>query len=553
MTLDVENLRGRRNTDRWNRTSVGDLFERIAWSDPGREVIVAWEGAYESPENARLTAARADALANRYANAMRAAGIHEGQIVMMICENSAEAILCKIGLAKAGVTIAPVNPNLNGDVLQELAELCKPAAIIADAEYCGIAAGLAEANGFPLLHQIAIGEAVGDLPGFADFIDNAPETETDAEIHGDDIWQLLFTSGSTSTPKGVMQSHHNVMYTALSFTGSAMVGLSYESEYVACSFLPIIYHVGDAFLYKSVMCDGKIVIGRRFHPRQIAEAVDREKVTLLWGGAPHAIEAINAELENDPALATDSLRTVIFGWAPMNPALREKLHARVGGHVKFVEIIGQTEVCCAHRFWLEKHDALYRDTAPKENYVGQPQGLLAARIVDDQGNAIEQGDARVGEAVYRSPALMAGYYRKPEDTTEAFRDGWFHGGDAFKWGCDGQRILADRLKDIVKSGGENVTSIRVEAVVTSHPAVLKTAVVGLPHRRWGEAVTAFVTLRLGASVSDEELAEHVKSHLAPFERPKRYVTLDALPETIGGKVQKHILRRTYQDLYGTEE
>ncbi|MGD9863817.1 MAG: class I adenylate-forming enzyme family protein [Pseudodonghicola sp.] len=553
MALDVENLRGRRNTDRWNRTSIGDVFERITWADPDREVIVAWDGAYENPENARLSAARADALANRYANAMRAAGIREGRIVMMICENSAEAILCKIGLAKAGITVAPVNPNLNADVLQDLVQLCKPAAIIADSDFCAIAAELADRNGFPLLMQIVLGQTSSDAPSFAAFIAGAPETEPEVEIHGDDIWQLLFTSGSTSTPKGVMQSHHNVMYTALSFTGSAMVGLDYESNYVACSFLPVIYHVGDAFLYKSIMCDGKIVIGRRFHPRQIAEAVEREKVTLLWGGAPHAIEAINAEWEKDTALSTETLRTVIFGWAPMNPVLRERVHARAGAQVKFVEIIGQTEVCCAHRFWLEKHDALYRETAPKENYVGQPQGLLAAKISDPEGNPIPMGDDRVGEAVYRSPALMAGYFRKPEDTAEAFRNGWFHGGDAFKWGRDGQRILADRLKDIVKSGGENVTSIRVEAVVTAHPAVLKTAVVGLPHRRWGEAVTAFVILRPGAAVSDQELAEHVKSHLAPFERPKRYMTLEALPETIGGKVQKHVLRQTYAELYEAEE
>lgn len=549
MQIDVERLRGRRNTERWNRTSVGDLFERITWGDPEREVLVAWEGAYESPENARLTASRADALANRYANAMRRAGVREGRIVMMLCDNSAEALLCKIGLAKAGITVAPVNPGLSPQVLQDLVGLCRPAAIVADSEFCGLARGLAEAAGIPLLHQILLGAPSCDAPGFAAFVEGAEEGEPRVEIHGDDIWQLLFTSGSTSTPKGVMQSHHNLFYTALSFVGCNVAGLAFERDCVSCSFLPLIYHVGDAFLYASILADGKFVIGRRVQPRQIAEAVAREKASLLWAGAPHAIETVTAEFEQDPALAGQSLRTVMFGWAPMHPALRERVRRRLGGQVRFVEIIGQTEVCCAHRFWLERHEGLYLRTAPKENYVGQPQALLAAKISDAEGGAVGAGEDRVGEALYRSPALMAGYYLKPEETAEAFRDGWFHGGDAFAWGEEGQRILADRLKDIVKSGGESVTSIRVEAVVTSHPAVLKTAVVGLPHARWGEAVTAFVILRPGAGVSEEELSRHVRPQLAAFERPKRFVVLEALPETIGGKVQKHILRRDHAGLY----
>lgn len=549
MKIDVENLRGRRNTARWNRTSVGDVFDRIRWSDPEREVLTAWEGAYEDPENARLTAARADMLANRHANAVQAAGLQAGDIVMMICENSAEALLSKVGLAKAGVTVAPVNPSLRLEVLQDLVALCRPKAIIADREFAALANGLADCNGIRVLHQIRIGEGDCSAPDFTSFIAHASTTEPDVEIHGDDIWQLLFTSGSTSTPKGVMQSHHNLMYTALSFVGCGVAGLEYERDYVVCSFLPLIYHVGDAFVYSALMADGRFVIGRRVHPRQIAEVVTCEKVTFLWAGAPHAIDVVSEEFEKDSTLSSEYLRTVMFGWAPMNPALRDRASKAMGDQVKFVEIIGQTEVCCAHRFWLERNDDLYLRTAPAENYVGQPQALMAAKIADPVGKEIKIGNDEVGEAVYRSPALMAGYFRKHDETQKVFHDGWFHGGDAFKWGDDGQRILADRLKDIVKSGGENVTSIRVEAVVTSHPAVQKTAVVGLPHDRWGEAVTAFVILRADAHVTEDELAEYVKPQLANFERPKRFVFLEALPETIGGKVQKHVLRANHAGLY----
>jgi acyl-CoA synthetase (AMP-forming)/AMP-acid ligase II len=549
MKLDVENLRGRRNTGRWNRTSIGDVFDRIRWSDPDREVLTSWEGAYENLENAHLTAARADILANRHANAVRTAGLKEGDIVMMVCENSAEALISKIGLAKAGVTVAPVNPSLSIEVLQYLVALCTPKAIIADTEFASLAKALANEHHIPLLHQIRIGEGVCDAPDFTAFTRDASVREPDVEIHGDDIWQLLFTSGSTSKPKGVMQSHHNIMYTALSFVGCGTARLEYEDDLTVCSFLPLIYHVGDAFIYSSLMAGGRFVMGRRVHPRQIAEAISREKVSFLWAGAPHAIETVVSEFEKDSEMLSTQLRTVMFGWAPMNPALRDRAYKALGDQIRFAEIIGQTEVCCAHRFWLERNDELYRRTAPKENYVGQPHALMAAKIVTSSGREIAPDENEVGEAVYRSPALMAGYYRKPEETQKVIRDGWFHGGDAFKWGEGGQRILADRLKDIVKSGGENVSSMRVEAVVTSHPAVQKTAVVGLPHDRWGEAVTAFVILRANAYVTEDELANHARLHLAGFERPKRFVFLATLPETIGGKVQKHILRARYAELY----
>lgn len=549
MAIDTQSLRGRRNTDRWNRISMGDLFERVKWAAPDRVVLRCWTGAYEQPSNAALTASSADNQANRYANALRSRGINEGQIVMMICENSAEAVLAKIGMAKAGVTIAPLNPNLGSDVIEQLVELCKPAGLVADSDFLDKALPIANKFGIPVLHQIRIAARESGLPTFADFIVSASPLEPDVEIHGDDIWELLFTSGSTSVPKGVMVSHANTMFSALSFNGIGMIGIENESDFVICSFLPMIYHVGDGLLYNAAMSGGCALIGRKFIPRATAEAISKHEVTCLWGGAPQAIDAITAEFSKDPALSSESLRTVIFGWAPMNPQVYQRARQHLGSKTKYIEIIGQTEVVCAHRFWLEKHNELYLRTSPLENYVGEPHGLLAAAIAGDAGTIVPPGDERVGEAMYRSPALMAGYYKKEADTREAFRDGWFHGGDAFRWGEENQRILADRIKDIVKTGGENVTCIRVEAAISTHPAVLKAVVVGLPHKRWGEAVTAFVVLKPGQSVAVEELHSAARSKLAPFEVPKEIRIVESLPETVGGKVQKHILRKNYSSLF----
>lgn len=548
MKINVVNLRNRTARDRWNRVSMGDIFERISWHDPDRVVIQAWDGAFESRENAELTAGRADRLANKYANGVIQNNIPPGRIVMMVCENSTEGILVKIGLAKAGVTIAPINPNLNEDVIGNLIDLCEPAAIVIDSQFHEKIKPLIEKHNLKILHHINIG-GEKHTPSFSEFVDAHSDKEPDIDIGGDDIWELLFTSGSTSTPKGVMVSHHNTMYVGLSFNGLAMNGVDYERNLTMCSFLPIIYHVGDGLIYNAVISGGKIVIGRRFSPRELAQAIDKHKVNCLWGGAPQAIEAVTAEFKRDFNLNPHSLRTIIFGWAPLNPQVYDYIKQILGIQVKLIEIIGQTEVCCAHRFWLEKHIDLYRKTAPQENYVGEPHGLLAAMIADKDGQPIKDGDFTVGEAVYRSPSLMAGYYKKPEDTKQALQGGWFHGGDAFKWGENKQRILADRFKDIIKTGGENVTCIRVEAIISLHPGVQRAVIVGLPHERWGEAVTAFVIPKPGAELKESDLLNFVRNKLALFEMPKKVIFVDSYPETVGGKVQKHIIRSQNANIY----
>ena len=154
-----------------------------------------------------------------------------------------------------------------------------------------------------------------------------------------------------------------------------------------------------------------------------------------------------------------------------------------------------------------------------------------------------------GEAVYRSPIMTAGYYRNPEATAEAFRGGWFHSGDSATVDDQGLRIMVDRYKDIVKTGGENVSSMRVEAVLMAHPDVLRAAVIGLPHERWGEPVTAVVVPQPGVTPDEAELLAFCRERLAGFESPKRVIVAEALPETVGGKVLKYKLRATHSALY----
>ena len=212
-------------------------------------------------------------------------------------------------------------------------------------------------------------------------------------------------------------------------------------------------------------------------------------------------------------------------------------------------IFGQTEAIACHRFWPAKWPEVYARSAPMLNYVGVPSPLLASDVVDETGASLLGQPNTPGEAVYRSPIMTAGYYLNEEATREAFRDGWFHSGDSVVVDDDGLRIMVDRFKDIVKSGGENVSSLRVEAVLHAHPAVEKAAVIGLPHEHWGEAVTAVVVPRSGVEVDESVLIAYCRERLAGYETPKAVVFTDALPETVGGKVLKYRLRQAHADLF----
>jgi acyl-CoA synthetase (AMP-forming)/AMP-acid ligase II len=549
---DVTSLRGRRATERWNRVAVADIVERMTWSFPDRTALVGWGDAVADPAFARVSYRDADRTANRLAHGLAAEGLRPGDIVLMVCENSVEAFLTKLGVAKAGMTVAPLNPSLAPDVIAELIARVEPKFAVVDAElWAGVEPAFAASGLRPSVTIEAGGRPVPGTVSFAAFLDGRPDTEPDVEIHGDDVWELLFTSGTTALPKAVMLTHTGATLTGQGFALSLTRGLRIEDELVLCSFLPMIYHIGDqAFAISTLSTGGTLVLGRRPDPAQIAAAVAGERVTAIWGGSPQLLGALAPHLGTVDAT---SLRVIVYGWAAMDPALLAELRRHCAPDLLVFEILGQTEAIPCHRFWPDRWPELYAATAPAQNYVGVPSPLLASTVLDPDGASLAGTPGVPGEAVYRSPAVMAGYYRDPEATAEAFRFGWFHSGDSCVYDDHGLRIMVDRYKDIVKSGGESVSSIRVEAVLGQHPAVLRAAVVGLPHDRWGEAVTAFVILRPDAVAKEDELVGWCRERLAGFETPKLVIRVDALPETVGGKVLKYRLRAEYAGAYSSQE
>ncbi|WP_217995758.1 class I adenylate-forming enzyme family protein [Kribbia dieselivorans] len=542
----MTSLYGRRNTDRWNRMVVGDVFERVRWSTPDKVALIGWEGAYGSADLARVTYAEADDRANQVANALLARGLERGARVLLYCDNSIEAVLSMIGVAKAGLVAVPVNPHLAGDLLRWVVDLTEPSFVIADAEHVGRAADvLGSAPGVGVTIEIGGVAAAGSV-GWEAWLREVPTSEPDVEIalHADDIWCLTFTSGTTAMPKASMSSNTFSYLSAWAYSMSLTRGLDVETDLIQATFLPIIYHTGfSSSVLASVLTGGTLVLGRRPNAEALALAVTTTRATAVWAGAPLWVQKLTDEATAHPAsIDLSSLTVVMFAWGTIRPAMFEEVRRVCADGVRLLEVFGQTESMSCYRFWPHREPAKFAESIEGVNHVGRPNPLLAAQIVDLDGTPLRGTVGVPGEAVYRSPAISSGYYRDEVATAEAFRGGWFHSEDSCRYTDDGSQIMVDRYKDIVKSGGENISSLRVETVLADCPGVEKVAVVGIPDDRWGERVIAVLTARAGAEVTEEAVLDYARAHLAGYEVPKQVLVVDALPETVGGKVQKHRVR-----------
>lgn len=544
MSFDVENFRHRRNDDRWNRVAVGDIIERVTWSEPDKLALIMTADCTVDPRYARVTYAEANAVINRVANALLARGLPPAARVAMLCDNSGEAWLAKIGIAKAGLVAAPINVMMAPDVIADCLEHVEAKyAIVDQAQWDKLGASLAARGIEPL---VAIGPRVDyPVPGFEAFLGDASDGEPDVRIHGDDIWEILFTSGTTARPKAVMLSHTYTYMTAYAHAVTLTRGLDHESDLRHATFTPMVFHIGDhACIFSALIVGGTAVVGRKPEGPAMAETITRERVTCLFGGSPQFVESLIRAVHETPfAYDLDSLTVMYFGWAPLAPGSLAAFRRLCRPGLKVYEIIGQTEAVVCHRFHIDRNLGMYLREAPAVNHVGKPSPLLASTVMDDEGRDLRGQPGVQGEAVYRSPAMFSGYYRDEKATEEAFAGGWFHSGDSFVYHDDDVRLMVDRYKDIVKSGGENVSSIRVEAVLQQHPQVARAAVIGMPDERWGEAVTACVIPTRPGEFDEQAVIAFARERLAGFETPKRIVLLDEFPTTVGGKILKYKLRQ----------
>ncbi|WP_293372414.1 AMP-binding protein [Nevskia sp.] len=549
MKQDVETLYDRRADQRWERVSVGDIFERMRWSQPDKLALIAAPCAIRDPRLASLTYRQGDETVNAIAHGLLSRGLARGARVALFCDNSNDAFLCKLACAKAGLVAVPINTMMAADMVEHSLRHVGVSAAIVDAEAWPRARIAIEAAGVPVLAAIVDrdGQTSG-LPLLAELMHGQPTTEPEVRIHGDDIWEILMTSGTTAMPKAVMISHSCTYLAGLNQASAYSRGLSFESDYRICTFLPAIYHIGDQIFPMSAwLAGGSVVLGRTPTATNLCAAITAQRPSTLFVGSPQFLADLvrTAEALN-PTPDLSSLRIVIYGWGAVDPAMRTRLQ-RLNPQAHLVGIFGQTECVALHRFPVEQYPEVYQQTAPATNIVGLPTPLLASTVMDEDGRSLHEQPGARGEVVYRSPIMTAGYFRDEEATRKAFRHGWFHSGDMCEFRDDGLRVMVDRYKDVVKSGGENVSSLRVEAVVGLHPSVARVAVIGRPDPRWGEAVTAIVVLRAGEVLDEIALSAFCRERLAGYETPKAFIAVDDLPVTVGGKVLKYKLRQMLVD------
>lgn len=548
MEIDVHSLYNRKKINRWERVSVGDVFERIAHTFPDKEAIVGWQGAFADKSNARLTYKHADEKANQFANGLIKKGLQRGDRILFFCDNSVEAFLAKVAVAKAGMVYVPINTMMAPDVIAHIIDYVEPKFIVVDSVHWKKVQPIIDEKKLMVDITIPIeGDVISGSQSFEEFISKYEKTEPNVDVHSDDIWEILFTSGTTSMPKGVMISHMNTYFASMNASLYLTRGLRFQSELVASSFLPVIYHVGDqAIPFAAFLSGGKFIIGRAPDASTLAEAITKEKITALWGGPPAIIKGLTDVLEeHKDKYNPGSLTLILYGWGALDKVYDHKLKKLCGEQLSVAKIYGQTESISGYYFEHDRWTEVYAENSDV-NYVGVPNPLLASVLLDDDGHVVTEPGI-VGEVVHQSPVMMSGYYKDEKATHEAFKGGWFHSGDVCQYDENGLAIMVDRKKDVIKSGGENVSSIRVENILLGNPSVSKVAVVGVPNEKWGEIVTGVVVLKENSQVAGDELINYCRRKLAGFETPKQIIFVDCLPETIGGKVLKHKLREQLEN------
>lgn len=478
---------------------------------------------------------------NKVVHAIENLKISKGGRIAILDYNTYRYMELYFGMAMSGYVLSPLNIRLTDEEYAYILDNSEAEAIIFHSDfkqtmqrvhkqlstikYFYIADGLADEEWISGTYEELINSASSDP------VENEPEDENS-------MLNLYYTSGTTGKPKGVMLTHRNIYANAM----TTIISFRLDDTTVWHHIAPL-FHLADAFFIWSVTYQGGChVMERQFNPQAVLNRIQEEKIS-----AAMMVPTMINFLINVPEIDQydlSSLKWIMVGGAPLSPANAKRMMEKLG--CQYISGYGLTETTPLLTVGNLKSTLLDMSEDQKINYITRT-GLevpgVDLRVVDTNNKDVPWDGKTVGEIIVRGDNVMKGYWKLPEETGKAIKNGYFYTGDLATIDGEGYVLIVDRAKDIIISGGENIASIEVENVLYMHPDILECAVVALPDEKWGEIPKAFVTLKQDKKVSEDELVDFCKERLAKFKVPKRIEFIPALPKTGSGKILKVELRK----------
>jgi fatty-acyl-CoA synthase len=501
--------------------NVGSLLTIPANKFPDRTALIH--------ENKRFTYRQFNERSNRIAQALLSFGLQKGDRVATLLFNSPEVVEVFMGAAKAGGVFTPINFRLAAEEVIHLVNHSDARIFAFGEEFFSLVGNI-----LPQLCKVEKFVSVGKAP-FPQALEYEPllrgsrDDEPRIAVSEEEECQMLYTSGTTGKPKGAVLTHGNVLW---NLVNTLLAREDKEGE-IALISGPL-YHaaaLNNHFLIRLALA-GASVLMKHFDPQRFMETIEREKVNVI-SGAP-AMFHLLLNLPGVERYDTRSITRCTLGSSTLPDETKKKLLKLFPNAGGIYDVYGATEV--SPTLTVLKAADSFRKTA----CVGPAVPFLEARIVDPHDREVPRGEP--GEIICRGPNVMKGYYQDPEGTAEALKGGWLHTGDIGRMDEEGFIYIVDRKKDMIISGGENIYPREIEELLYHHPKIQEAAAVGIPDRLWGESVKAFVVLKTGMSMSEDEVIEYCKAHLASYKKPKQVQFIDSLPRNPSGKVLKNLLR-----------
>jgi acyl-CoA synthetase (AMP-forming)/AMP-acid ligase II len=497
---------------------------------PEREAVVDGE--------LRLTYEQFFDRCDRWSAALQALGVRQDDRVAYIAPNTHALLESFYSVPQIGAAVlVPLNYRLTPDDFVYLINHSGSRIVCAHSDYLDAVDSIR--SQLPRVTSFVALEGVRE--GWLDYetlLQKAPKGFGRPDINETDLLTINYTSGTTSKPKGVMITHRNAYVNVVGTLIHHPMTLADRYLWT----LPMFHANGWTFVWTVTAAGGTHICMRKVAPIAIFERVKQESVSMLCAAPTVLISIANGPKEL--RLETRRGVRILTAGAPPAAATIERIEGELGWVI--TQAYGLTETSpfitiCEPR---PEHGGL---SCEESAVIKACQGVELVTsgellVVDEEGEEVPHDGLTLGEIVVRGNSVMKGYYQDPEATAEVMRDGWFHTGDAAVVHPNGYAEIRDRLKDVIISGGENISSVEVEGVLLRHPAVQEVAIIGLPHERWGEAPHAFVILKPGAATTEGELREFARNHLAHFKAPQSITFLPELPKTATGKIQKYVLR-----------